>query len=373
MMSLGSPRNMMSLRLRSTFLEVQNAEEEIELMLCRRPRSLSQPCLNVLRTHGSTGLSQAQVYINNLSDKLAALDGDARIASLFFDTTVQSLDLCAESGGGSSTTGEVFSRACFRDLNSDEVSDATETSDMHLMQSATTNAGQNLSNAQKLLMAAAMEDALNASVVDTLLRVKADTPTADSSGLDLAASSFSCASASKGLEEAAVAVPPSDGSRGSAGHPQLCNRACLYFATGACTSGSDCHFCHMEHTKRGVHLDRHHREMLRVMPPQEWAALVLPILKQRLQSVDDSPESQGMLSDILARCGIPDAPMSSAMPQRSQRMFALNLRSMSLKAMLAVVRYSLMQHDRLVEEKIDKFVQHLRRLSCKGVQLSPAP
>mmetsp|Transcript_73296 Transcript_73296/g.210516 ORF Transcript_73296/g.210516 Transcript_73296/m.210516 type:complete len:190 (+) Transcript_73296:1-570(+) len=94
-------------------------------------------------------------------------------------------------------------------------------------------------------------------------------------------------------------------SRGSVGHPELCSRTCLYFATGTCANGSDCDYCHLAHPKRSVHLDKRRRDILRSMPLQEWATLVLPIVQQRIEAVDKSPESQAMLADIAARCGIP--------------------------------------------------------------------
>eukprot|EP00444_Apocalathium_aciculiferum_P001464 CAMPEP_0183388502 /NCGR_PEP_ID=MMETSP0370-20130417/4131_1 /TAXON_ID=268820 /ORGANISM="Peridinium aciculiferum, Strain PAER-2" /LENGTH=90 /DNA_ID=CAMNT_0025567461 /DNA_START=1 /DNA_END=270 /DNA_ORIENTATION=- len=90
----------------------------------------------------------------------------------------------------------------------------------------------------------------------------------------------------------------------------------------------------MAHSKRPAHLDKRHREMLRSMPPVEWAALVLPILQKKVESLDDTLVTRAMLGDIVAHCGIPMGSESSCMPQRSQRMLILTLRSMSLKSLL---------------------------------------
>ncbi|CAK9008571.1 Putative tRNA/rRNA methyltransferase Rv0881 [Durusdinium trenchii] len=38
-------------------------------------------------------------------------------------------------------------------------------------------------------------------------------------------------------------------SGGSLGHPQVCNRPCIYFAAGNCASGAGCSYCHVEHTE----------------------------------------------------------------------------------------------------------------------------
>mmetsp|Transcript_178852 Transcript_178852/g.567541 ORF Transcript_178852/g.567541 Transcript_178852/m.567541 type:complete len:240 (+) Transcript_178852:145-864(+) len=158
-------------------------------------------------------------------------------------------------------------------------------------------------------------------------------------------------------------------SRGSVGHPELCSRTCLYFATGTCANGSDCDYCHLAHPKRSVHLDKRRRDILRSMPLQEWATLVLPIVQQRIEAVDKSPESQAMLADIAARCGIPIDSMPAATPHRSLRLLVLTLRSMSLKALLSAMQRGLSQYGQQVEDMIEALLQHLRRLASEDVPL----
>mmetsp|Transcript_20762 Transcript_20762/g.54072 ORF Transcript_20762/g.54072 Transcript_20762/m.54072 type:complete len:129 (-) Transcript_20762:372-758(-) len=118
----------------------------------------------------------------------------------------------------------------------------------------------------------------------------------------------------------------------------------------------------MAHSKRPVHLDKRHREMLRSMPPLEWAALMLPILQEKVEAVDDSLVTRAMLGDIAEHCGIPIGSESSCMPQRSQRMLILTLRSMSLKSFLTAVQRGLSQHNHQVEEEVDALLLHLRRM-----------
>mmetsp|Transcript_20754 Transcript_20754/g.54055 ORF Transcript_20754/g.54055 Transcript_20754/m.54055 type:complete len:132 (-) Transcript_20754:363-758(-) len=124
----------------------------------------------------------------------------------------------------------------------------------------------------------------------------------------------------------------------------------------------------MAHSKRPVHLDKRHREMLRSMPALEWAALVLPILQKKVEAVDDSLVTRAMLGDITAHCGIPHGSVSSSMPQRSQRMLILTLRSMSLKSLLSVVQHDLSQHGHQVEEAVDALLLHLRKLAVHAVE-----
>jgi len=124
----------------------------------------------------------------------------------------------------------------------------------------------------------------------------------------------------------------------------------------------------MAHSKRPTHLDKRHREMLRSMPPLEWAALMLPTLQKKVQAVDDSFETQAMLGGIAAQCGIPIGSVSSSMPQRSQRMLILTLRSMSLKSLLSVVQHDLSQHGNQVEEAVHALLLHLRKLAVHAVE-----
>jgi len=72
---------------------------------------------------------------------------------------------------------------------------------------------------------------------------------------------------------------------GSIGHPDVCSRKCLYFASGDCSNGENCRFCHMAHPKRPPRLDRMNRELLRNMTFEERAVIVLPIIKQKVQAL----------------------------------------------------------------------------------------
>lgn len=72
---------------------------------------------------------------------------------------------------------------------------------------------------------------------------------------------------------------------GSIGHPDVCSRKCLYFASGNCSNGENCRFCHMGHPKRPPRLDRMNRELLRNMTFEERAYIVLPIITQKVQAL----------------------------------------------------------------------------------------
>mmetsp|Transcript_58810 Transcript_58810/g.158492 ORF Transcript_58810/g.158492 Transcript_58810/m.158492 type:complete len:124 (-) Transcript_58810:300-671(-) len=123
----------------------------------------------------------------------------------------------------------------------------------------------------------------------------------------------------------------------------------------------------MGHTKRPIHLDKRHREQLRNMTKEEWAGLVLPILQRRLEASDNSTESREMFASIVTQCDIPigSAPV---IPQRSQRMLVLTLRSMSFKALISAVRSSLAQCGDQVEATFDALLHHLRMRTMPSLQ-----
>mmetsp|Transcript_65758 Transcript_65758/g.118496 ORF Transcript_65758/g.118496 Transcript_65758/m.118496 type:complete len:268 (+) Transcript_65758:57-860(+) len=74
-------------------------------------------------------------------------------------------------------------------------------------------------------------------------------------------------------------------SPGSFGHPELCQRPCLFFMDGTCSSGSECRFCHLAHAKRPPHLDKRSRLLLSAMSFSEVQELVLPIILEKLNSM----------------------------------------------------------------------------------------
>merc|ERR1719506_676516 len=74
------------------------------------------------------------------------------------------------------------------------------------------------------------------------------------------------------------------------GHPNLCSRACHYFAAGSCANGEACQFCHLPHSKRPVRLDKANRALLRNMSFAERASLMLPIMKKKAGALGLSME-----------------------------------------------------------------------------------
>lgn len=89
--------------------------------------------------------------------------------------------------------------------------------------------------------------------------------------------------------------------KGSRGHPDFCARPCLYFHAGTCVNGTSCEFCHCDHEKHLVHLDKRNRSSLSKLPFAERVELILPIIAERAQllSLTKSLESIAHLKQLV--------------------------------------------------------------------------
>eukprot|EP00446_Apocalathium_sp_SHHI-4_P027883 CAMPEP_0177238262 /NCGR_PEP_ID=MMETSP0367-20130122/46453_1 /TAXON_ID=447022 ORGANISM="Scrippsiella hangoei-like, Strain SHHI-4" /NCGR_SAMPLE_ID=MMETSP0367 /ASSEMBLY_ACC=CAM_ASM_000362 /LENGTH=135 /DNA_ID=CAMNT_0018689345 /DNA_START=1 /DNA_END=404 /DNA_ORIENTATION=- len=128
------------------------------------------------------------------------------------------------------------------DVISDSLSQAvlpgTVDEAMQLVQGRIRNVGLNLSKAvdgpQQLPGGSAIPKDMNTSVADMIMQIKADA-WKGASGVDSSRLGLSWADASADSQDAlASPILESSGcSLGSVGHPELCSRPCLYFATGS--------------------------------------------------------------------------------------------------------------------------------------------
>eukprot|EP00439_Symbiodinium_sp_Y106_P040333 s6142_g4.t4 len=68
---------------------------------------------------------------------------------------------------------------------------------------------------------------------------------------------------------------------GSAGHPELCRRPCIYFALGQCTNEADCNFCHLSHNNRSATLDKSQRQVIKQMSQHAFLSMLLQSLQSK--------------------------------------------------------------------------------------------
>lgn len=182
----------------------------------------------------------------------------------------------------------------------------------------------NVSQATELVVEKGMGDCgyvANRVVADTLLRIK----TGDT------------------LQSAVPNNP------GSSGHPELCSRVCLYFASGNCTNGLNCGFCHAHHSGRSTHLDKRHRELLRAMDFKERLHLILPILREKFENLE--PRRQD-LSDLLA--GIAERIYGQDVrtdKKRAKHKLQVALKFMSARSLAALLHRSATSADTYVSQQ----------------------
>jgi hypothetical protein len=85
------------------------------------------------------------------------------------------------------------------------------------------------------------------------------------------------------MKESLIAVSPNMSffNLGSAGHPEFCNRPCIFFPVGQCSGGQSCNFCHEVHPRRSPHLDKINRATLRSLAFNDRRNLLLAAMQER--------------------------------------------------------------------------------------------
>mmetsp|Transcript_14925 Transcript_14925/g.32931 ORF Transcript_14925/g.32931 Transcript_14925/m.32931 type:complete len:367 (-) Transcript_14925:171-1271(-) len=147
---------------------------------------------------------------------------------------------------------------------------------------------------------------------------------------------------------------------GSLGHPELCMRPCIYFASGGCSNGECCEYCHMGHPKRPVHLDKRHRELLRGMSVKDSAALMHPVVRNKVADLQSSSTVDELLDELAMKCGCDPASREPVAANRQQRMLVTTLQSMSLRSLLTTFGRVISDACTDGEAVIEDIVQQLR-------------
>lgn len=168
-----------------------------------------------------------------------------------------------------------------------------------------------------------------------------------------------------GLETLRICNP------GSIGHPELCERACLYFPLGKCTNGKNCEFCHAPHSKRGTHLDKRHREMLRSMNFGERFKFILPILKSKLQSLGVGPDVIEMLESMASSTAViePNEGLQKDRRQmREARTLHVALKFMSTRTLVTLLHHAPMSEGSPEHVALDLLLQKIKQCKPSGMQ-----
>mmetsp|Transcript_73037 Transcript_73037/g.171266 ORF Transcript_73037/g.171266 Transcript_73037/m.171266 type:complete len:244 (+) Transcript_73037:76-807(+) len=150
---------------------------------------------------------------------------------------------------------------------------------------------------------------------------------------------------------------------GSAGHPELCNRPCVYLARGGgCSLGAACRHCHLNHASP-VKLDKKQRLLLQQLAPEELTSVIVPHIRDRVKTAGLLPQASELLH--LLECAVPADPVPADVSSRDARKLDKVLSRVSL---LALIRY--LPNDLLVS--VNKEVDRLRSQMAPLAQASSA-
>eukprot|EP00933_Yihiella_yeosuensis_P080102 TRINITY_DN93508_c0_g1_i1.p1 TRINITY_DN93508_c0_g1~~TRINITY_DN93508_c0_g1_i1.p1 ORF type:complete len:334 (-),score=57.62 TRINITY_DN93508_c0_g1_i1:220-1221(-) len=114
-------------------------------------------------------------------------------------------------------------------------------------------------------------------------------------------------------------------SAGSAGHPELCRRPCMFVVQGTCKDGVHCCFCHLGHKTQN--LDKRHREHLRSLRQEDRLSLVSQLLQERAMATGYSSEMAEVMEII--------AEWRAALPQSRVESQALSPHTLSLQKVMS--------------------------------------
>ena len=107
---------------------------------------------------------------------------------------------------------------------------------------------------------------------------------------------------------------------GSAGHPELCRRPCIYFALGQCSNEVDCNFCHLSHNNRSATLDKSQRQVIKQMSQHEFLSMLLCSLQSKAAEGRFELDAEDVLQLFRVQIG-----QLRAMPSKVPKTKVMNL------------------------------------------------
>ena len=123
---------------------------------------------------------------------------------------------------------------------------------------------------------------------------------------------------------------------GSQGHPELCHRPCLFFARERCQSGSECRYCHLDHSDRPAGLDKSQRQAVKLLSQGQLLSLLLPHLQTRAEERGFLEEAQEILQ-MAGQGSQEPISISNTLQRKLHKVF----RKMSFSGMLGLIRQSM--------------------------------
>eukprot|EP00931_Biecheleriopsis_adriatica_P068444 TRINITY_DN42398_c0_g1_i1.p1 TRINITY_DN42398_c0_g1~~TRINITY_DN42398_c0_g1_i1.p1 ORF type:complete len:326 (-),score=60.70 TRINITY_DN42398_c0_g1_i1:92-1069(-) len=158
---------------------------------------------------------------------------------------------------------------------------------------------------------------------------------------------------------------------GAAGHPEFCSRPCIFFVQGRCENGSECNYCHLEHTQRPYHLDKTHRELLKSQPRASILCTTISILHERMDKIIEQavpsarPELITLKQNLQAVLETALAKEMTANPRASRFTMKRNPKLQHAFSKLTasnILKYAAGSEDKETEDAIFSFRKRLREV-----------
>lgn len=166
---------------------------------------------------------------------------------------------------------------------------------------------------------------------------------------------------------------------GSAGHPELCKRPCLYFVAGQCSNGAACSFCHMGHSGRQAHLDKRNREKLKELPKELRFQVILEAMRVHVARFEFADAANEFFDD-LEHCFhrregmIPEKEQKNHEFEKDptlKRLLSV-LKTLPLSTLLSAINRSVKSADKdHIDERIEEGIEKLRTEMALNYSMEP--
>eukprot|EP00435_Cladocopium_sp_Y103_P071493 s619_g37.t1 len=133
-------------------------------------------------------------------------------------------------------------------------------------------------------------------------------------------------------------------SPGTLGHPEVCRRPCMHFQLGHCMNGSACNFCHAAHPEKAAKLDKKQRMLLQTLSNQEFSAMILQYIQQRLAPASEAAK---VAADDLIEC-LREKAGEASLPtllEREQKNLQKTFARMNVSNLIGVLTHKFSKSD----------------------------
>eukprot|EP00439_Symbiodinium_sp_Y106_P060044 s1071_g8.t2 len=205
--------------------------------------------------------------------------------------------------------------------------------------------------------------AQSAATATTFQSVASAAPSASAQSVD-----YSVASSLPELRLLPPEMPAADDTvlptPGSLGHPELCQRACIYFGSGPCQNGAFCGYCHLPHTTPPVKLNKRQRLLLQRLRASELLAIIHDKLRIRARDQGFLLEADDMLQQVEELLHHAQQSDTTAVPSLSDESHGNLSRVLGRMSMAGLLGFIIRLQD-VDREIIDRLVQEVAILKAK--------